>query len=103
LATLRDGIGYPQDSHERFQSNSSPFLELCLAQGHPTISTDIVGCPLYAFPRYVRAVLYDYRFTDRASRKETGAWWRRAALGLYCPVLTLVNAEERRGSHDYHY
>jgi hypothetical protein len=34
LATLRGGIGYPQDSNERFQTKSSPFLELCLAQGH---------------------------------------------------------------------
>ena len=41
-------------------------------------------------PRYTRAVLYDYRFTDRAARKATGAWWRRELLGLYCPVLTLA-------------
>lgn len=27
-------------------------------------------------------------FTDRAARKETGAWWRRELLGLYCPILT---------------
>jgi hypothetical protein len=46
-------------------------------------------------PRYVRAVLYVYRFTDRVARKETGAWWRREALGLYCPVLTLANALAR--------
>ncbi len=46
-------------------------------------------------PRYVRAILYDYRFTDRAARKETGAWWRREALGLYCPILAVVNEEAR--------
>src|SRR5262249_30207102 len=37
-------------------------------------------------PRYVRAVLYDYRFTTPAERRKTGAWWRRQRLGLYCPV-----------------
>jgi hypothetical protein len=42
-------------------------------------------------PCYIRAVLCDYRFTDRAARKKTGAWWRRKALGLYCPVLTRAN------------
>jgi hypothetical protein len=38
-------------------------------------------------PRYVRAVLFDYHFTDPAERARTGAWWRRERLGLYCPVL----------------
>ncbi len=40
-------------------------------------------------PRLVRAVLYEYRFTDRASRAKTGAWWRRERKGLYCPELSL--------------
>jgi len=37
-------------------------------------------------PRYVRAVLYDYRFTDSAARRATGAWWQREEKGLYCPI-----------------
>jgi len=40
-------------------------------------------------PRYLRAVVYRYHFTDPAARRSTGAWWRREPLGLYCPVLTL--------------
>lgn len=40
-------------------------------------------------PRYVRAVLYDYRFTDGETRSSAGAWWRRTYGGLYSPVLTL--------------
>jgi hypothetical protein len=28
-------------------------------------------------PRYIRAVVYDYRFTDFAERRRSGAWWRR--------------------------
>lgn len=38
-------------------------------------------------PRYVRAVLYDYRFT-RAGEDAT-AWWKRERRGLYCPPLSL--------------
>jgi hypothetical protein len=36
-------------------------------------------------PRYVRAVLYAYRFTTPEERAATGAWWRRELLGLYAP------------------
>jgi predicted DCC family thiol-disulfide oxidoreductase YuxK len=39
-------------------------------------------------PRYVRAVLYDYHFTDAATRRRTGAWWRREETGLYLPVIS---------------
>jgi predicted DCC family thiol-disulfide oxidoreductase YuxK len=39
-------------------------------------------------PRYVRALLYDYRFTDSLEKKATGAWWHREPAGLYCPVLS---------------
>jgi predicted DCC family thiol-disulfide oxidoreductase YuxK len=39
-------------------------------------------------PRYIRAVLYDYHFTDAATRRRTGAWWRREETGLYLPVIS---------------
>jgi len=38
-------------------------------------------------PRKVRAVISQYWFTDRATRRQTGAWWRREQLGLYAPAL----------------
>ena len=38
-------------------------------------------------PKYVRAVLYDYRFTSARERRATGAWWSREELGSYCPPL----------------
>ncbi|GIW71490.1 MAG: membrane protein [Planctomycetota bacterium] len=44
-------------------------------------------------PRYVRAVLYDYRFSSPELRRRTGAWWQRRRLGLYCPPLTLRGGE----------
>jgi len=40
-------------------------------------------------PRYVRAMLYDYRFTDIATRRATGAWWSRDLLRIYAPTASL--------------
>ncbi len=39
-------------------------------------------------PRYVRAVLYEYHFTDFATRRQTGAWWRRELKGIYLPPIS---------------
>jgi lipase maturation factor 1 len=65
-------------------------------------------------PSYVRAVLYQYRFTDRKTRRATGlrraggsdgwphteapapqagAWWTREKRWLYCPVYSLRGPE----------
>jgi hypothetical protein len=38
-------------------------------------------------PRAVRTVLWQYWFTDRAARRATGAWWRRASLGEWSPQV----------------
>jgi len=38
-------------------------------------------------PRFVRGVLYDYRFTTQAERRASGAWWKREWRGMYSPVL----------------
>ncbi|GAA4767724.1 lipase maturation factor family protein [Actinomycetospora chibensis] len=37
-------------------------------------------------PAWVRARLFRYRFTTRAERRETGAWWHRELLGDYLPA-----------------
>jgi hypothetical protein len=65
------------------------FAERLLA-GSPPVRRLLAGDPFPdAPPRYVRAVLYDYRFTDRQTRRETGAWWRRERVGLFCPPISL--------------
>jgi hypothetical protein len=40
-------------------------------------------------PRFVRAQLYQYRFTDLATKRTQGSWWEREYLGLYLPPASL--------------
>ena len=43
-------------------------------------------------PRYVRALLYEYRMTDLETKVRTGAWWRRELVGTYFPTSSLSGA-----------
>ncbi|HSK61766.1 MAG TPA: lipase maturation factor family protein [Actinomycetospora sp.] len=45
-------------------------------------------------PAWVRARLYRYRFTTRAERRETGAWWHRELIGDYLPARTLSRSPD---------
>lgn len=68
------------------------FLNFCvrLLQGQPDVLALLRTNPFpNAPPHYIRAMVYDYHFTDFTNRRETGAWWRRKLLGVYCPVLSL--------------
>ena len=38
-------------------------------------------------PQQVRAVIYQYWFTDEKTKREQGTWWRRELLGEYAPAL----------------
>jgi len=38
-------------------------------------------------PRFLRCQYYEYFFITLAEGKATGAWWRRAYVGPYSPVL----------------
>jgi len=51
-------------------------------------------------PIYVRAIVYDYRFTTRAERRASGAWWTREKRWLYCPVYSLRGPETELTSFD---
>lgn len=46
-------------------------------------------------PRYVRARLFDYRFTTSEEHRATGAWWKREEQGEYLPAISLENFERR--------
>ncbi len=40
-------------------------------------------------PVYVRALLYDYRYTTPEEKAATGAWWVRKPQGIYYPATSL--------------
>jgi len=42
-------------------------------------------------PAFVRARLYDYRFTDRSTHAATGDWWVRRIAGGYFPEVSLAD------------
>jgi hypothetical protein len=44
-------------------------------------------------PRYVRAQLYQYRFTTPAELRRDRAWWHRALVGRYVAPMTLREAK----------
>ena len=61
---------------QRLLSNEPNVLGLFAANPFP-------GSP----PKQVRAVLWQYWFTDRATKRATGMWWRREFQGLFAPAL----------------
>lgn len=61
-----------------------------LMQGSPPVLDLLARNPFPAAPpRYVRALIYDYHFTDFSERRATGDWWRRELRGLYFPPSAL--------------
>jgi hypothetical protein len=59
-----------------------------LLEGSPAVLSLFAGNPFPSKPpRRVRAVIWQYWFTDRAAKRATGAWWRRELLGLYAPEV----------------
>lgn len=40
-------------------------------------------------PRHIRIVRYEYHFTDAATRRATGHWWRRTPIDYYLPPVSL--------------
>lgn len=44
-------------------------------------------------PHFVRALFYEYRYTDWHERKQTGAWWKRRLIDEYLPPTSLRGSE----------
>lgn len=68
------------------------FINFCLRllQGSPDVLALLERNPFpNAPPRYIRAIAYEYHFTDFATRRKTGAWWHRERTGEYLPVISL--------------
>ena len=47
-------------------------------------------------PKFIRALLYEYRFTTPEERRRSGAWWSRQLVQEYLPPLSLDNPGYRR-------
>jgi predicted DCC family thiol-disulfide oxidoreductase YuxK len=72
---------------------------LRLLQGSPDVLSLLDKNPFPDHPpRYVRAMLYDYHFTDPATLSSTGAWWRRESIGLYVPPIALNHPDQSSGN-----
>jgi predicted DCC family thiol-disulfide oxidoreductase YuxK len=67
------------------------FLERLL-QNTPQVTNLLAENPFPdQAPRYVRARLYEYRFTTAEEHRATGAWWKRKESGEYLPPISLEN------------
>ena len=61
--------------------------EVRLLQGQPGVLRLFAGNPFANKPvTAVRAVEWQYWFTNPAERRATGAWWRRQLIGQYAPT-----------------
>jgi hypothetical protein len=59
-----------------------------LLQNEPDVLALFAGNPFSnAPPQKVRAVIWQYWFTDLATKRKEGTWWRRKFLGLYAPMV----------------
>jgi predicted DCC family thiol-disulfide oxidoreductase YuxK len=61
-----------------------------LLQGSPEVLGLLRHNPFWQRPpTYLRAVVYDYHFTDRATRRDEGTWWWYDNGRRYAPELSL--------------
>ncbi len=61
-----------------------------LMQGSPAVLALLERNPFPGSPpHYLRAVVYEYRFTNLAERRKTGAWWQRQEKATYLPPISL--------------
>ncbi len=68
-----------------------------LLEGDPHVSKLLRRDPFAGEPpRFVRALLYRYRFTTRAERRQTHAWWVRERVGTFLQPVSLAQRARRR-------
>jgi hypothetical protein len=61
-----------------------------LLQGQPEVLKLMAKNPFPDHPpRFIRAVAYDYHFSDPVTRTASGEWWTRQPIGLFLPPLSL--------------
>ena len=60
-----------------------------ILRGEPAVLRLLGPGPLTGRPQFARLAYYDYRFTTRAERAETGAWWKRTFRGYLTGTIGL--------------
>ena len=61
-----------------------------LLEGSPAVLQLIQQNPFPGQPpKYIRAVVYQYRFTSFDERRQTANWWKRDSPGTYFPPISL--------------
>lgn len=45
-------------------------------------------------PRFIRALFYEYHYTDWRELRQTGAWWDRQLVGVYLPPVSLAHLRQ---------
>jgi lipase maturation factor 1 len=65
------------ETEERLLENNRDVLSLFAGNPFPN-----------APPRFVRAVLWQYWFSNMQEKRTQGLWWRRQLLGAYAPTIT---------------
>ncbi|MBJ7392997.1 MAG: lipase maturation factor family protein, partial [Chthoniobacterales bacterium] len=65
-------------------------LMIRILQGEPAIQT-LLGVNPFAEkpPRFLRAALFQYKFTTSEQKATSGDWWERSYQGDYCPPISL--------------
>ncbi len=67
-----------------------------LLENRPPITALLADNPFpETGPRYIRARLFNYRFTDFKTADDNGRWWRRDYRGDYYPSATLADIRNR--------
>ncbi|BBZ73053.1 lipase maturation factor family protein [Mycobacterium paraseoulense] len=75
----------------------TPFLQRLLRNDHPTLRLLRHNPFPDSPPRYVRALLYEYRFTTPAELRRERAWWHRTLVGGYVRPMALPTATSQHG------
>ena len=81
--------------------NNPWFLRFCeeLLKGNPRVLSLMEGDPFVeGKPQFVRALLYEYTFSDLEQGRESGNWWRRKVVARYLPPFSLSSAPARISS-----
>ncbi len=67
-----------------------PFLLRILEGSKPVLQLLDPGGPFgLNAPKYVRGMVYEYKFTSWAEKRQTGNYWKRELKGMYFPAANL--------------